>query len=102
MHATLLENDSPQHLMYATFLKNVSSRHLMYAIFCFKVAKNILQFSQLFLPATISAFKVPKAIEKIYKFYYSTTKKERYETRTPIFIGSVHFLNNSLDNLLKI
>ena len=83
MHATLLENDSSQHLIYATFLKNDSSRHLMYATFCFKVAKNISQFSQLFLPATISAFKVSKAIEKYKSFTIQQPKKKGMKPGLP-------------------
>ena len=40
------------------FLENESSEHLMSATFCIKVARKILQLLQLFLPATISAYKV--------------------------------------------
>ena len=43
-----------------------------------------------------------KTNRKIYKFHYSTTEKESLKRGLPLVsIDSVHFLNNSLDNLVN-
>ena len=68
MHAKFLEYGSLQHLMCAAFLKDDSWRYLMYTTFWFKVAKNISQLSQLFLPATISALKVCFKVLQLFIF----------------------------------
>ena len=51
------------------FFENDFSQHLMSATFCIKVARKISQFSQLFLSATISAYKVVWSLLKNYWYY---------------------------------
>ena len=45
---------------------------------------------------------IPKTVEKYLSFTIEQPKKKRIKPGLPlVFIDSVHFLNNSLDNLVK-
>ena len=56
--ATFIACNSFWKMNSRNFFENDFSQHLMSATFCIKVARKISQLSQLFLPATISVYKV--------------------------------------------
>ena len=56
--ATFIACNSFWKMNSRNFFENNFSQHLMSETFCVKVARKISQLSQLFLPATVSVYKV--------------------------------------------